>query len=111
MVANKRRHAAIVRDDTGGLAVRHFATAEAAAEASAAREVAPTGKGWTPAKLGAEIGVSKRTINRRCEDDLLPHVDQGTPECPRRIIPMHIVKLVKLYGLAGVARMRRAGQL
>lgn len=109
---SRPRHPALVRDDTGGLAVRHFPTAEAASDAAQARELpVPSGKGWTPARLGKELGLSKVTINRRCAADLLPHVDQGTPEHPRRIIPMHIVRLVKIYGLAGVGRMRRAGQL
>ncbi len=107
-----RRHPALVRDHTGGLAVRQFATAEDATAAAQSRDLAqPTGKGWTPARLGKELGLSKRTINRRCESDELPFVDHGTAKQPRRIIGMHIVKLVKLYGLGGVARMRKAGQL
>ena len=107
-----RRHPALVRDDTGGLAVRGFKTAEEASDAAQARELTtPTGKGWTPARLGKELGLSKRTINRRCESDELPFVDHGTATQPRRIIPAGIVKLVKLYGLGGVARMRKAGQL
>jgi hypothetical protein len=105
-------HSALVRDDMGGLVLRRFPTAEAATEAAQARELTqPTGKGWTPARLGKELGLSKRTINRRCEADLLPHVDHGTPGRPRRIIPHAIVKLVKIYGLAGVGRMRQAGQI
>ena len=66
---------------------------------------------WTPARLGSLLGVSKRTINRRCEENLIPFVDQGTPKRPRRMISSETVKLIRVHGLAGVARMRAAGIL
>jgi hypothetical protein len=111
------KHSALFRDSLGGLTIRHFPSAEDAQKHHAARELAEPApaagscKGWTPARLAKELGLSKRTINRRCEADLLPHMDHGTPDSPRRIIPAAIVKLVRIYGLAGVARMRSAGQL
>ena len=110
------KHSALFRDSLGGISVRHFPSAADAAKHGNARELAEpiareSCKGWTPARLAKELGISKRTINRRCEADLLPHMDHGTPDSPRRIIPAAIVKLVRIYGLAGVARLRSAGQI
>ncbi|EIQ00718.1 hypothetical protein OpiT1DRAFT_05273 [Opitutaceae bacterium TAV1] len=129
--------AALVRGDDGGLHVRSFPSAQEAATASApAREAAggapdlrmscsaslaaphpeagtagTSPRGWRPSRLARELGVSKRTVSRRCEANELPFIDHGGGKRPYRIIPMHVVKLVKLYGLGGVARMRAAGQL
>jgi hypothetical protein len=64
--------------------------------------------GWTPSQLAKLLGVSKRTVNRRCNADLLPFIDHGTPQRPRRYISPDVVRLVRIYGLAGVARMRQA---
>lgn len=127
---------ALVRDDLGGLSVRRFASAADAAaiardlaevpdieageptarKSMGAMKVKPAmgrnrSKGWTPAQLARLLGVSKRTINRRCEADLLPFIDHGTPEHPRRVIAPEVVRLVRLRGLGGVAAMRRNGLL
>ncbi|WP_043586905.1 hypothetical protein [Geminisphaera colitermitum] len=119
--ANK--FAALVRGDDGALHVRRFATAaDAAGVAAREREfvpaypihpedVKPTTKGWPPSRLARELGISSRTICRRCERDQLPYINHGGASRPYRLIPLHVVKLVKLYGLASVARMRAAGQI
>lgn len=96
-----------------GLVIRACADAGEAAMISAAREMTATQslKGWPPSRLAKELAVSVRTINRRCEADELPFVDNGTSKQCRRTIPGHVVQLVKLYGLGGVARLRKAGHI
>lgn len=85
--ANK--FAALVRGDDGALHVRRFATAaDAAGVAAREREfvpaypihpedVKPTTKGWPPSRLARELGISSRTICRRCERDQLPYINHG----------------------------------
>lgn len=111
-------HAALVRGEDGGLAVRRFARAEDAQAHSDQREVAPERPAtryakadWTTGDLAKLLGVSQRTIIRRCELDLLPFVDHGTATQPRRRFTAETIRLIRRHGLGGVARMRQAGQL
>lgn len=63
---------------------------------------------WTAAQLAAHLGVSARTVTRRMDAGVLPHIDHG-PKL--RFITPHVVKLAELYGLRGVENMVRAGKL
>lgn len=111
-------HAALVRGDDGGLAVRRFTRAEDARAHDMAREIVPEKTQdarrkakWTPAMVGKLIGVSGVTISRRCVANMLPYVDYGTPNQQRFRLTDDTVRLIKIHGLAGVARLRQAGQI
>jgi hypothetical protein len=129
-------YGALVKGEDGGLHIRHFLTPADAARAARGRELlcpsVPVGQmarelvskindtsaaattmrhAWTPAKLAARLGLSVRTINRRCEAGELPYIDHGTVSRPKRYIPAEAVQLILIHGLRGVGVMCRTGLL
>jgi hypothetical protein len=64
--------------------------------------------GLTPPQLAKLIGVSGRTVERRCAAGYLPFMDHGPK---KRLIQWPTVDLVVAHGLGGVERMVRAGRL
>ncbi len=111
---NARTYSALVRGDDGGLEVRRFATREDAAAAESSREITPERKGgrdYTTGEVAKQIGISQRTIIRRCDKGEIPFKDQGTSGQARRMISSHTLRLIKTHGLRGLARMIQAGLL
>jgi hypothetical protein len=109
-----RTYSALVRGDDGSLEVRRFDNQEDATAAEASREVAPERKGgrdYTTGEIAKIIGISQRTIMRRCDRGEIPFKDQGTLGCARRMISTHTLRLIKTHGLRGLARMIQAGLL
>jgi signal peptidase I len=110
----QQEHSALVRGEDGGLHVRRFEKRADAAAAEGSREVSPAlatagKKGWSTGKVAKLIGVSQRTIIRRCEDGTIPHTDHGTVGQARRTIASETVRLIRAHGLRGLGRMRQAG--
>lgn len=121
-LARRDRPGALVRGDDGNLHLRQFATPAMAAQAAAARELAPPADVLLvqsePARVGRlrrettlkglarELGVSSRTIRR-----YLPWLRHRQPAYGRTFIPQEEVVLIKSYGLHGVRRMRTAANM
>lgn len=111
------QHAALIRGDDGCLDVRHFSTAADAAAASATSGgVFETGltaadkrrKMTTSHDLAHELGLHPKTVRRWVLQNEIPAIAHG----PRLLmIPNRICQLVKLWGLDGVRRMARRGEL
>lgn len=113
-------HAALVRGDDGNLHVRQFPTAADASAASQHRELNPprldvlmiagkrSGSIRSP-EFARRLGVHPRTIRRCFERGGLP----GAKEHGQRIleIPLRLLRLAEAYGLRGVERMAKQGQL
>lgn len=121
--SSNQTYPALVRDAKGNLEIKRYASSYDAMLASAGRElqtprdglivIDATGrrKGYTVGRLAAYLGVSSRTIARRCESGELPHIDHGTAAKPMRIIPPDVVNLIHQRGLRGVACLMRSGRV
>lgn len=112
--------AALVRGEDGNLHMRHFPTAADACTASSHLERTPDaeqvrivcgrrGGEIKSTKLAREIGVHPRTIRRAFERGELPGCKEHGPRI--LMVPMHIYRLIMAYGLRGVGRMAKAGQI
>lgn len=115
---DEQRHAALVRGEDGGLYIRRFASAvDAAAVAAEHRDVVQPGsilpvahiprprrREWRLADVAKELGVSTRTVRR-----YLPYLKHRQPSPHVTYVDGQDVVLVKLYGLHGLARMRKSG--
>lgn len=107
--------AALVRGDDGGLTVRWFRTQEEATAACCAHEVAPPKVSRRDARsmsttheLAHDLGIAPARVRKWVIRHDIPRVCHG----PRSImIPNRICRLVKLYGLQGVAHMAQRGEL
>lgn len=119
---------ALIRGDDDGLTVRRFADPADAQAACAAREEEPAPYaagaitcqirtpaksiqrgGWTKShELAHEIGMSPKTVRRAILRGELPAISHGERSM---MIPNRICRLVKLYGLRGVAGMVHRGLL
>lgn len=120
--SRRPRHAALFRNDKGGLEIRHFATATDAARASAAIETGPQpsaeelqtvigkrGGDMRSTDFARRLGIHPRTVRRMYARRELP----GAREHGERIllVPAHLLRLALAYGLRHVGRLARLGQL
>jgi hypothetical protein len=55
------------------------------------------------------IGVSAKTLNKRCVAGEIPFINNGTETKARRAIPRRVIELVHRHGLRGVAIMMETG--
>jgi len=107
-------HAALVRGDDGGLTVRHFdSTADATAACAAYEPPAPSAQDMqrnmtSTHAFAHEIGMHPKTLRRAVIKYRLPAVDHGAHSL---FIPNRICRLIRLYGLRGVAGMSLRGEL
>jgi hypothetical protein len=109
------RHAALVRGDDNGLAVRRFATPEAASDAAQARELARPAamvrskrSEWKLSRAAKELGICARTLKRALSGGFI-RTRQPSPNVT--YIPGDEVNLLKIHGIHGLRRLRlRQGQ-
>jgi hypothetical protein len=119
-------HAALVRGDDGNLHIRHFATAQDAAVASAGRELEPPSAVLPPteqvqAVIGRRSGEMRHTEFART----LGLTPRQVRDCWKRgglpgakehsayilVVPRYLLRLAQTYGLRQVERMAKAGLL
>ncbi|PAW75141.1 MAG: hypothetical protein B9S38_02325 [Verrucomicrobiia bacterium Tous-C4TDCM] len=105
----RNNHAALTRTDTGGLDLRWFPTAAAAAEVAKDREIAPPkpARGILVGKLAQELGLHPRTVRRAWQNGQIPGVELSAR---RLLIPRDACNLIKTYGLGGYIRRIAAGR-
>ena len=120
----------LIRGDDDGLAVRRFADPADAQAACAAREEEPAAYAYAPGaitcaiktppasvqrggltkshKLAHELGISPSMVRKAIMKGELPAIPHGERSL---MIPNRICRLVKTYGLRGVAGMVARGEL
>jgi len=115
-------HAALFRNDRGGLEVRHYPTAAAAAQVAADREL--------PAPACAEPSAGRPAANERMLDHKTFAKRLGVPSQLLRAmvrrgalpgavthsarlvhIPARFMLLARIHGLVGLERMAKSGRL
>lgn len=128
-----RPHAALIRGDDGNVHIRRFDTAAQAATASRDREIGtPNIERRTPntqvpsaeevaavigkrsgemrhTEFARELGISPRIVREQYKRGGLP----GTKEHSAYIliVPTHLLRLARTYGLRQVERLAKAGMI
>lgn len=100
----RNQHAALTRNDRGGLELRWFPTATDATEVAKKRELptpARRPRGLLSTRLAEDLGLHPKTVRRAWLEGKIPGVELS----PRRLlIPTETCDLIKSYGLGGYIR-------
>lgn len=114
------QHAALFRNDKGGLEVRHYPTAADAMAVAIERELPAPDEidrimGWKGRReirhteFARRLGISPRIVREQYKRGGLPGAKEHSAYI--LMVPMHLLRLATCYGLRQVERMAHRGMI